>query len=274
MDYESQVDLLFEVSMRTLCCLFAFLVATAVQAQDMPLSQIIVPGEDWKKIEGEFKPIRYLTSYDGKTVQVWDAQYKLQGSVDYRTGKLVKQTFEGALQSDEFSIDGDRTLIIDRVASTARIARNIKQKQAVNRLKMPIVEVGAAWVTADKGMLLVGDAADKYVWTYRIGPDGLSAGEKYMTLRVAKGETRSEVSDIRVDAAGRFFVATKEGVQIFDPTGRLCGVLSKPSKQRPTSIAFGGPELDILFMACGTEIYYRVMQAKRVAPVEKKGPEI
>lgn len=243
-----------------------------LRAQDMPLSEILIAGEGWKKVEGEFKPIRYLTSYDGKSVQVWDEQYKLQGSVDYRTGKAVTQSFEGELQTDQFSIDGDRTLIVDRKASTARIARNIKQRQVVTRLKLPITEIGAAWVSTDKAMLLVGDAADKYVWTYRIGPDGLSGGEKYMTLRVGKGETRSEASDIRIDPAGRFFVATREGVQIFDPTGRLCGVLSKPSKQRPTSIVFGGPQLDILFMACGTEIYYRVMQAKRVAPAEKKGP--
>lgn len=256
-------------------CIIGLLIAVPGQAQDMPLSQIIVPGEGWKKVEGSFKPIRYLTSYDGKTVQVWDADYKLQGSFDVRSGKFVAQTHEGQLQSDQFSIDGERTLIIDRKASTARIEKDVKGRQAVTRLKLPIVDVGAAWVTADKGTLLVADASDKYVWTWRIGPEGLSGGEKYMTLRVAKGETRSEASDIRIDPAGRFFVATKEGIQVFDPTGRLCGVLSKPSKQRPTSIVFTGPRQDILFMACGNEIYYRVMQAKGAAVVvEKKvGPK-
>lgn len=261
---------------RSILAVMTWMMPTAiVYAQDMPLSQIIIPGEEWKKVEGDFKPIRYLTSYDGKSVQVWDEKYTLQGSCDSRTGKFVAQTLEGELQANEFSIDGDRTLIIDRVASTARIASNEKKKQAVTRLRMPIVDVGAVWVTPDKGMLLVGDASDKYIWTYRIGPDGLSAGEKYMTLRVAKAETRSEVSDIRVDPAGRFFAATNEGVQVFDPTGRLCGVLSKPSKNQPTSIVFSGPRLDVLFMACGKEIYFRVMKAKGVAPKEKKmGPEI
>lgn len=261
--------------MKLYCCIFSLLVCSSLSAQDMPLSQILIPGENWKKVEKQFKPIRYLTSYDGKTVQVWDTQYKLQGSVDFRTGKVIEQSFDGELQTDHFSIDGERTLIVDRKASTARIERVIKKRQVVTRLKMPIVVVGAAWVTADKGMLLVGDAADKYVWTWRIGPDGLSGGEKYMTLRVGKGEERSEASDIRIDPAGRFFVATKEGVQVFDPTGRLCGVLSKPSKQRPTSIVFSGPQQDILFVACGTEIYYRVMQAKGIAPKEKKeGPQL
>lgn len=260
--------------MKFLCCLIALITGSIVCAQDMPLSQILIPGEGWKKVEGEFKPIRYLTSYDGKTVQIWDEKYKLQGSVDAGTGKAVTQTLDGALQSDQFTISPSQTLIINRQEKSARILSDAKGPPAIS-IKLPVTELGAAWVTSNKGMLLIGDAGGRNVWTYRIGPEGLSGGEKYMTLFVPKGETRSEASDIRIDPAGRFVVATKEGIQFFDPTGRLCGVLSKPSKQRPTSIVFSGPQLDILFMACGSEIYYRVMQTKGVAPVEKKkGPAI
>jgi gluconolactonase len=261
--------------MKTLACFIVLCLAAVARAQDMPLSQIIIPGEDWKKVEGEFKPIRFLTSYDGKTVQVWDDKNKLQAIVDVRTAKVEKQRGEDAINPDFLGVGRDLSVVVDRKSRIARFGRITEPPVPVREFKLPVADVGATAVTADKGMLLVGDASDKYVWTYRIGPDGLSGGEKYMTLRVGKGETRSESSDIRIDPAGRFFVATKEGIQVFDPTGRLCGVLSKPSKQRPTSIIFSGPQLDILFMACGTEIYYRVMQAKGVAPKDKKeGPKI
>ena len=30
------------------------------------------------------------------------------------------------------------------------------------------------------------------------------------------------------DTLGRYYVTTALGVQVFDPTGRLCGVLDKP----------------------------------------------
>ena len=110
---------------------------------------------------------------------------------------------------------------------------------------------------------MIADAADKFLWTFRIEKNGsLGPGDRYYSLYVRRGETRSEASEMVIDNKRRLYVGTKEGVQVFDPTGRLCGVLTKPSKEPVTAIAFGGEKGDLLFVACGKELFVRKMLAQ------------
>src|SRR5437016_5158380 len=69
------------------------LVAVGVRAQDMPLSQILIPGEGWKKIEGKFGPISCLSNQrlEGRPLVVWDADNRPQAVLD-ETGKLITPT--------------------------------------------------------------------------------------------------------------------------------------------------------------------------------------
>ena len=64
------------------------------------------------------------------------------------------------------------------------------------------------------------------------------------------------------DTAGRYYVATALGVQVFDPTGRLCGVLPKPQLARSlTSCALAGPAREFLYVTNGDRVYRRKVQA-------------
>ena len=67
---------------------------------------------------------------------------------------------------------------------------------------------------------------------------------------------------LTTDAAGRVYACTPLGIQVFDPTGRLCGVLHKPGRGDLTAIAFCGENRDILAVACGEKLFMRKMQAK------------
>ena len=58
-----------------------------------------------------------------------------------------------------------------------------------------------------------------------------------------------------VDGANRTHVATNLGIQVFDPTGRLCGVFTAPPG-RVTDLAFDG---DRLFARVGDKTYVRQM---------------
>ncbi len=61
-----------------------------------------------------------------------------------------------------------------------------------------------------------------------------------------------------VDRAGRYYVTSSLGVQVFDPTGRMCGVLPKPIQDAPlTSCVLGGPEGDWLFVTNGSTVLRR-----------------
>jgi sugar lactone lactonase YvrE/enterochelin esterase-like enzyme len=127
----------------------------------------------------------------------------------------------------------------------------------------------------DGGTLAVSEYRGEHVWVYRIEGDGtLSAKTPYMTLRLPidpKGEFRmgqpppfdstSKADGLCADRRGRYYVTSALGVQVFDPTGRMCGVLNRPQGSAPlTSCALGGVEKDVLFVTNGDKVYSRKLR--------------
>ena len=67
-----------------------------------------------------------------------------------------------------------------------------------------------------------------------------------------------------VDKRGRYYVTTDLGVQIFDPTGRPCGVLPKvDSEQSLTTCMLAGKDHSTLFIAHGKKIYRRKLMVNK-----------
>jgi enterochelin esterase family protein len=61
-----------------------------------------------------------------------------------------------------------------------------------------------------------------------------------------------------VDKKGRFYITSALGVQIFDPTGRPCGVLPKVDQDQPlTTCTLAGPQHSDLYIAHGAKVYRR-----------------
>ncbi len=131
-------------------------------------------------------------------------------------------------------------------------------------------------LSADQGTLAVSDYRGPHVWTFRINADGsLSAKSPYMTMRTevdvnAKSEDgRSPVyktscagDGMTTDEQGRYYVTTSLGLQVYDPIGRLCGVVPKPSEKGMPSVGFGGPNREYLYVLCGDQIFRRKTQVK------------
>ncbi len=124
----------------------------------------------------------------------------------------------------------------------------------------------------DGGTLAVSDSAGEFVWTFRVNPDGsLDAQMPSMTMRLPidpKGEFKfnepppyqpaSKGDGMSVDKTGRYYVTSALGVQIFDPTGRQCGVLPKLNETAPlTSCVLAGPNHEYLYITHGDTIYRR-----------------
>jgi enterochelin esterase family protein len=159
-------------------------------------------------------------------------------------------------------------------------------KQQVTRMRLgsPPVQRGDHGIPApngitlspDQGTLAISDYAGEHVWTFRVEADGtLTAKEPYMSLRRpvdANGEFRfnepppykraSNGDGMTSDTIGRYYVTSALGVQVFDPIGRLCGVIPAPQAGKPlTSCAFAGPERSYLYVTNGDKIFRRKMQA-------------
>jgi enterochelin esterase family protein len=107
---------------------------------------------------------------------------------------------------------------------------------------------------------------------FRVGPDAtLDAKLPSMTLRLPiddQGEfrfnepppyrTASRGDGMAVDRKGRYYITSALGVQIFDPTGRPCGLLPKPDRDQPlTTCILAGPDHSTLYIAQGSKIYGR-----------------
>ena len=83
----------------------------------------------------------------------------------------------------------------------------------------------------------------------------LWAGERYMELRAPVN--RSDSGDRMSDRSGRpAFHHQYVGIQMFDATGRLGGVIAKPSDKACVSVAFAGPDHSWLY-ACASDKVFR-----------------
>ena len=93
----------------------------------------------------------------------------------------------------------------------------------------------------------------------RIDPGGeFRFNEKPPYVEVAKGD------GMAVDRAGRYYVTSDLGVQIFDTTGRPCGVLPKVDSDQPlTTCILAGANHDTLYIAHGKRIYSRRLTVQK-----------
>ena len=114
-------------------------------------------------------------------------------------------------------------------------------------------------LSPDQGTLVVSDYGGTNVWAFRVEADGtLSSKVPYMTMRAPVDKPDVAGGDgMTVDVAGRYYVTTALGVQMFDETGRLGGLLSKPQNKGVVSVAFAGTDLAWLYVASTDKIYRR-----------------
>jgi len=67
----------------------------------------------------------------------------------------------------------------------------------------------------------------------------------YCPLRVKPGAQSITVTSLAADRNGRIYAATEIGVQVFDPTGRMCGVLTPAAPGKPEQLTFEGDKLTL-----------------------------
>jgi hypothetical protein len=234
-------------------------------AQDMPLSQVLIEGEEWRTIDRGLERVYSLRSQPGGETYVIHSKglrkISPHGDVTAVSGEArsVPALGKTVFASNRFvyGASPSRRIIFTMSPEAPRDAspRHIR----IDGLTAPS---GAA-VSSDGGTLFVGDADGRFIWAFRLDKDGeLSAGQPFAPLRLAQGEATSRVGDLATDASGRIYAATPLGVQVFDPIGRLCGVLTNPAREPLVAVAFGGTDGRLLLVASRTTIYARKVAAQ------------
>ncbi|HKJ17854.1 MAG TPA: hypothetical protein VJ984_10925, partial [Xanthomonadales bacterium] len=72
----------------------------------------------------------------------------------------------------------------------------------------------------------------------------------------------SHARGMAIDQAGYLYVASRPGVQVFEPGGRLLGLVTFPEllsegyyPPEPQRVAVGGPDGRTLFVSCADRVY-------------------
>lgn len=283
-------------------------------AQDMPLTQVLIEGEDWQSVSKGHRFTDGLTTdadgnlyfadvaagttinrigLDGKLTAVADNAPRISGMHFGPDGRIY------ACQGGSFG----RIVAFDLEAGKMEVvAENVKPNDLVvtsdghiyftetGKMQVSHIAPGGAVqaadvasktagaqrpngiaLTPDQGTLAVSDYGGRHTWVWRLGKDGsLDLRQPYITLRTPAPALPSKGDGMTTDAAGRYYVTSAVGLQMFDPTGRMGGVIAAPTRQPIVSVAFAGPGHQYLYVAAGDEIFRRKTKTSGVEAVRSK----
>ncbi|QDS94359.1 Gluconolactonase precursor [Roseimaritima multifibrata] len=177
---------------------------------------------------------------------------------------------------NDLAITSDGHLFFTQTRDQQIIHIDLKTKK-VSVADTGILRPNGIALTNDQGTLAVSEYGGHSTWTFRVNSDGsLDAKMPTMTLRQPidpKGEFNfnqpppympsARGDGMAVDKRGRYYVTSALGVQIFDPTSRMCGVLPTPDSSQPlTSCILAGKDHQYLYVTNGKTIYRRKLSVQ------------
>ena len=195
----------------------------------------------------------YRVGLDGKRMKIADESvsglkfgpsgllYGCQGakkrviSINLSDGAVLEVA--SGVQPNDLAVSTDGFIYITETGAK-RVTRIDSKTGEVRTVDEGINGPNGIALSPDGSTLAVSDFKGEFVWAFRVEADGtLSSKAPYMSLRLPidpKGEFKfnepppyqsvSKGDGMAVDRVGRYYVTSALGVQVFDPTGRLCGV--------------------------------------------------
>ncbi|WP_146455057.1 alpha/beta hydrolase-fold protein [Rubripirellula tenax] len=190
-------------------------------------------------------------------------------AIDPKTGEVKELASD--LAPNDLAVTADGLVLITETKHH-RVTRIDTRTGEVSVVDEGITRPNGIALSNDGGTLAVSDSGGEHTWTFRVGAGGsLDAKMPMMEMRLpidAKGEFKfneappyvkaSRGDGMAVDKAGRYYVTSDVGVQIFDPTGRQCGVLPEPIAANPlTSCILAGQNHQYLYVTNGDTVFRR-----------------
>lgn len=265
-------------------------------AQDMPLTQVLIDGQDWELLSAGHKFTEgpavdahgnvfftdipnnkiHRIGIDGKVTLFVENTARTNGLMFGPDGRLY-----GCRNGDRkivaYDADGQFETIAADVNSNDLVVGSdggIHFTDPPNEQVWYISPHGKKRVVAKgfrpngiimwlgEGTLVVTDSNLPHLWTFRVEADGsLSFKERYyMPLRLLPKATRPGSDGMTVDDNGRLYVTTRAGIQMFDPTGRMGGVILKPQNKSVSNVVFGGAGFGYMYVTCTDKVYRRMVK--------------
>lgn len=271
-----------------------FLFLSLAKAQDLPLNQILVPGEEWELVAKGYElaegpatdrdgnlyfvdypaGIIYKLEHATKKITTFsDNSYGTRGMMVGPDGLLYAAQVSGN-RIAAYTADGVYHVIADGISVDDLVVAGD------NSVWFTDPKAGRVWyISPDRntvkpvaeglhpngiilahheGTLVVTDSEKPHLWAFRAELDGsLTAGAPVYAPLHLPFETSAPGSDgMTVDTNDRVFVATSVGIQVFDTEDRFSGVIGSPVRgMAPTNITFAGSNFEYLYVTLPNSVY-------------------
>ena len=191
-------------------------------------------------------------------------------SADGKTVRPLAETYQGK----RFNAPND--LVIDRqggvyftdphflapqplpqvVSGVYYISPKLEVTRLIDNLQAP----NGVILSPDEKTLYVIPSMQAEMMAYPVeSPGKIGSGRVFCTLEQAKGKTNGGGDGLTVDTKGNLYITSALGLQVFDPLGKMLGVISVP--EQPANVTFAGPENRTLYVTARTSVYTIPMQA-------------
>ncbi|MCM8524994.1 MAG: SMP-30/gluconolactonase/LRE family protein [Lentisphaeraceae bacterium] len=282
--------------MKKIFTLFTVLCSISLYAQDMPLSQVLLDkGGDWELVtdgyghtdaacvdaEGNFYfsdvskgntinkigPDGKVTVYAKEAERISGMQFGPNGILYACQGgsykRIVKFDTEGKLSvlaeniiPNDLVVTHNGWVYVTETRTQKIVA--ISPAGKVKRFKTRAVRPNGISLSTDQSLLAVSDHGGDKVYAYRIEENGdLTFEHPYMYLRTKTPMAVAKGDGMATDAYCRYYVTSDVGIQMYDPTGRMGGVILNPWGKAVNSVVFAGPEFNYMYICAKDAIYRR-----------------
>ena len=119
-------------------------------------------------------------------------------------------------------------------------------------------------LSPDEATLYICDTAQYHVRAFTVELSGALAEGSGRVFCTLDPEGKGGPDGMKVDERGRVFVAVADGVWVYEPDGRLLGILALD--QRPSNLGWGGPDGRTLAITAVDHVYTVRFKAPGIIP--------
>jgi gluconolactonase len=189
----------------------------------------------------------------GKTLRVVSSGYN--GRPFNATNDVIYDGAGGFYVTDPFFTYGPRT---QEIEATYHVAPDGGTKRVASESLKP----NGLALSADGRTLFIDDTASSKVWRYQVEKDGSLANPEVFcsiqppeSLNLPTVQKFGEADGLKVDSEGNVYIATFNGIQVFDAAGGMVCTIRMPGDETAANIAFGGPGRTTLYITARTSLY-------------------